>query len=361
MSLRRKKKKIEVKSEGRIRAYKAGESCQPENCSTSCGRKGRAHYHLKECPGKSKCPAQTYQFVKHSNDKFHPFESKTFDLWLCKDYWNSMQWQSPVDDSLREEISQCNYICTHSSHKEENSFCNESAWHKGHHKFICKHTERSNASIIDIVFCCDSTSSMGPYIKRAKDAVQRIILKAQELLVGSEESVKFGFVAYRDHPPEDNTYVTIKQDLCDQEKIKLFISSLSAQGGGDGPEAVLDGLNVAIQNMSYRKDSLRFLFHIADAPPHGMEYTSGKRDGFPLGCPCGLTIDHLAVLIKKKNIKYKLLKIGTYPNTMASIFKSKIENFEEYGLESAIELDAAVVDIVARDLKSDEQDFLVNS
>ena len=39
---------------------------------------------------------------------------------------------------------------------------------------------------------------------------------------------------------------------------------------------------------------MRYLFHIADAPPHGREYTSGTGDGFPDGCPCGIKIETLA-------------------------------------------------------------------
>ncbi len=55
--------------------------------------------------------------------------------------------------------------------------------------------------------------------------------------------MKFGFVAYRDHPPEDLTYVTKYYDLSESEEIYSFINSLQANGGGDVPEAVMDGLN----------------------------------------------------------------------------------------------------------------------
>ena len=60
-----------------------------------------------------------------------------------------------------------------------------------------------------------------------------------------------------------------------------------------------------------------------------------------------------------KEIRYKLLKIGTYANTMASIFRSKIEGFEEQELEAAVELDLKVADILIRDIKNEEHDFLV--
>ena len=65
---------------------------------------------------------------------------------------------------------------------------------------------------------------------------------------------------------------------------------------------------------------MKYIFHIADAPPHGREYAAGHRDGFPDGCPCNITIADIASGLKKQKISYKLLKIGTYPNVMARIF-----------------------------------------
>lgn len=112
--------------------------------------------------------------------------------------------------------------------------------------------------------------------------------------------------------------------------------------------------------MSWRKDSLRYLFHIADAPPHGREYTGGGGDGFPEGCPCGIKIETLAEGLKSQNIRYKLLKIGSYPNTMATVFKSHITDFEEQDLDSAIQLEVKVSDIVIRDIKCEEHDILLS-
>lgn len=82
---------------------------------------------------------------------------------------------------------------------------------------------------------------------------------------------------------------------------------------------------------------MKYIFHIADAPPHGQIYTGrSSDDGFPKGCPCGIKIETLAAGLKANCIRYKLMKIGSYPNTMASIFKKHIEDYEEIDLDSAI-------------------------
>lgn len=87
--------------------------------------------------------------------------------------------------------------------------------------------------------------------------------------------------------------------MTDEANIISFINGVSAAGGGDGPEAVLDGLYDSIYKVGWRKDSLRFIFHIADAPPHGKEYTgSVGGDGFPSGCPCLIKIEDLANAMK---------------------------------------------------------------
>jgi hypothetical protein len=44
---------------------------------------------------------------------------------------------------------------------------------------------------------------------------------------------------------------------------------LGAGGGGDNAEAVIDGLNDSINKTSFREISMKFIFHIGDAPPHG--------------------------------------------------------------------------------------------
>jgi hypothetical protein len=102
--------------------------------------------------------------------------------------------------------------------------------------------------------------------------------------------------------------------LTDESTVLAFIAKLTASGGGDGPESVLDGLYDSINKCGFRETSMKYLFHIGDAPPHGRQYTGGSGDHWPEGCPCGIKIETLAAQMKAKAIRYKLLKIGSYPN-----------------------------------------------
>ncbi|NHJ14045.1 MAG: VWA domain-containing protein, partial [Candidatus Thorarchaeota archaeon] len=85
-------------------------------------------------------------------------------------------------------------------------------------------------------------------------------------------------------PPEETTFVTQKFELTsDTEKIENNIRSMSASGGGDGPEAVSDALNVA-NRMEYLRDAAKVMILIGDAPPQGVE----EGDRWPDGTPSGI-------------------------------------------------------------------------
>lgn len=91
----------------------------PEDCFSSCGRKGKAHYHIKKCLGGNLCEAKTNPAVKHADEKFYPFETEVFDKWLCKNYWNQMNWEPPIKDGLLDFVMSCNFYCAHTSHGGE--------------------------------------------------------------------------------------------------------------------------------------------------------------------------------------------------------------------------------------------------
>ena len=69
------------------------------------------------------------------------------------------------------------------------------------------------------------------------DIVDTIVSKTENLII------RFAIVSYRDHPPQDRTYVTRVFDFTDRiKKIHKLISKLKPSEGGDTPEAVADGL-----------------------------------------------------------------------------------------------------------------------
>ncbi|KAI0269743.1 hypothetical protein BC834DRAFT_863137 [Gloeopeniophorella convolvens] len=139
--------------------------------------------------------------------------------------------------------------------------------------------------MLDLVFVQDCTGSQGSYISSATKNIQLICENIfQSGKLQAREDLRVGLVAYRDHPPQDHTYVTRNFGFSsDIDKVHRDLSSLYASGGGDGPEAVTAGLAEALR-MDWREQASKMIVLIADAPPHGIgEYGDGFDEGSPDG------------------------------------------------------------------------------
>lgn len=119
---------------------------------------------------------------------------------------------------------------------------------------------------IDLAFCIDTTGSMQSEIDTVKAKTKEIVAK----LSGSKPApdVRVGLVAFRDRGDE---YVTkVFQFNNDIDQVVKDISSLKANGGGDGPEAVNQALHSAVNELKWSSDkkTVKMLFLIGDAEPH---------------------------------------------------------------------------------------------
>ncbi|KIY71676.1 hypothetical protein CYLTODRAFT_418578 [Cylindrobasidium torrendii FP15055 ss-10] len=143
----------------------------------------------------------------------------------------------------------------------------------------------TNRRLLDLVFVQDCTGSQGSYITSATKNIREICAHIYESgRLQEQGDLRVGLVAFRDHPPQDHTYVTRNFGFTsDVGKVHEQLSGLYASGGGDGPEAVTAALVDAL-NMDWRQDAARMVVLIADAPPHGIgEFGDGFDEGSPDG------------------------------------------------------------------------------
>ncbi|KAJ3034957.1 hypothetical protein HDV00_004498 [Rhizophlyctis rosea] len=134
---------------------------------------------------------------------------------------------------------------------------------------------------LDLAFALDCTGSMGSYIHSATQSIKDI---AQKLIQSEKAKINFSLVCYRDHPPQDHTYITNVYPFTDNlDTMKSYLSKQQASGGGDGPEAVTAALHEVL-HLPWRPNATKVLVIIADAPPHGL---GNPGDGFPNGDPDG--------------------------------------------------------------------------
>lgn len=146
-------------------------------------------------------------------------------------------------------------------------------------------TSDPNRKQLDLVFVQDCTGSQGSYISSATRNIEQICAHIFESgRLQSQEDLRVGLVAFRDHPPQDHTYITKNFGFSsDISQVHRDLSTLYASGGGDGPEAVTAALAEALQ-MDWRQYASKMIVLIADAPPHGIgEYGDGFDDGSPDG------------------------------------------------------------------------------
>jgi hypothetical protein len=111
--------------------------------------------------------------------------------------------------------------------------------------------------------------------------------------------LRLGVVEYRDHPPQDRMVYRVHPMTGDRGESRAVIDRLTPEGGGDGPEAVLDGVLAACRELQWRPHARRLAVLVGDAPPHGV---GGRGDGFPRGCPCGETIESVTAAAEEARV-----------------------------------------------------------
>ena len=195
--------------------------------------------------------------------------------------------------------------------------------------FDCELDSFEDSKAIDLLYLVDSTASMNCYLKGIKKLMRKIIWDIQKCLskylLDEVDILRVGIVTYKDHGDEDKTYLTnIDIDLTGNIKeVDNIIKSLGCTGGKDEPEAVLDGLNVALNDVNWRDDSIKYIFHILDAPCHGKKYNNIEGDKFE-GCPKNIDAEELLIKIRNKNINYSIIKLNDSTNLMIQEFKKMI-------------------------------------
>jgi hypothetical protein len=134
------------------------------------------------------------------------------------------------------------------------------------------------------LFLQDVTSSQEPYLKSATAGIYDICSKISSSGYLAPGELRFGLIAFRDHPPQDMSFVTKNFGFSsDIAVMQANLRKLRAGGGGDGPEAVTAALAAAL-TVDWRVDASRMVVLIVDAPPHGIGEVD---DGFAAGSPDG--------------------------------------------------------------------------
>ena len=138
---------------------------------------------------------------------------------------------------------------------------------KGFKKTVAKLRKQG----LEIAFLFDSTGSMGSLLADAK----RDLLEMIELIEELVPSTRISLITYRDRG-DDYTTRSTRLGIGHFEAL-AFLASVTADGGGDHPEAVDAALKVARQ-LRWKRNAQKIVVIIGDAPPHSRRISKCRSD-----------------------------------------------------------------------------------
>jgi hypothetical protein len=118
---------------------------------------------------------------------------------------------------------------------------------------------------LDVHFLIDATGSMSDEIAQLKENM--IAVSEQIEALPSNPNVRFGMTIYRDR---GDLFISRTYDFTpDVTDFTEELARVQAEGGGDYPESLNEGLHNAIHLPEWRgEDTVSLIFLLADAPPH---------------------------------------------------------------------------------------------
>jgi Mg-chelatase subunit ChlD len=119
---------------------------------------------------------------------------------------------------------------------------------------------------VDVLFLLDVTGSMGDEIGRLKSTIDQVA--AQLSALPQQPDLHLAMTLFRD---EGDAFVTSTFDFtADVAAFRAALADVVADGGGDTPEAVEEGLAAALGEPSWRDPAttVQMVFLVGDAAPH---------------------------------------------------------------------------------------------
>ena len=112
----------------------------------------------------------------------------------------------------------------------------------------------------DVAFVIDATGSMASYIESVKNNLSAFISQINS----ADVNVRVRFVVFRDITCDEDTVCS--DWFTDADSAIGYLNGVSASGGGDGPETLLDGLGAALnESFGFRSDAAKFCIALTDA------------------------------------------------------------------------------------------------
>ncbi|MBC23050.1 MAG: hypothetical protein CMJ32_03925 [Phycisphaerae bacterium] len=124
-----------------------------------------------------------------------------------------------------------------------------------------EYMEQLEDRYVDLGICLDCTASMSGELAQAQGGIDDLMSFIGDVTAG----IRIAVVAYRDNK---DTFKTKGWDFTSSiSQARSWLWTLSAEGGGDRPEAVADAMRLACGKLSWNRGNSMTLIIIGDAPP----------------------------------------------------------------------------------------------
>lgn len=118
---------------------------------------------------------------------------------------------------------------------------------------------------LDVLFLIDATGSMADEIAQIQNTIFDVAAQIDAL--PGQPQTRYGLVAYRDR---GDAFVSQAYEFTPNvDEFSRNLSTVFADGGGDTPESLNEGLHDALHKVEWRGgETVQLIFLVADAPPH---------------------------------------------------------------------------------------------
>jgi hypothetical protein len=180
---------------------------------------------------------------------------------------------------------------------------------------------------VKLCFVLDCTGSMDPWIAAAKTKMQTIVADVRDRHPNT--IVEVAVVGYRDYGELVRFRV---YDFGPAAILQDQMGDLRAEGGDDTAEDIAGAFKRATE-LSWDPADIRMLFHITDAPAHGLLFHPIHiSDRFPQGDPDGLDPRFFLDRWARLGYDYTFVKITSKTDQMLDVFYQTYSQTPNAGL-----------------------------
>lgn len=152
----------------------------------------------------------------------------------------------------------------------------------------------ANQNSVQLCLVMDCTASMGEWIEAAKTRLISSLTTIKQTF--PTHDIRVAFVGYRDVNDEERFIV--HRFTSNHDSVLQTIRNVKPMGGDDIAEDVGGAYNI-VTTLGWTAD-VRVVFHVCDAPNHGLEYHSPYlNDDFPEGIGGIKLSEHVQTLATK--------------------------------------------------------------